>query len=396
MNTRLKKIVIPAVPALLIAAAWLAAGPLDPPVGPVAPAYKTLTEVEPRIAINATNTPGDANSVFKITQPGSYYLTGNITGVAARHGIEVAASNVTIDLRGHALTGVAASLDGISNDGNLVNNIRIENGNISGWSGDGIQFISGSNYHARHINAMTNSGWGIILDENGLVESCAASGNSAGGIGISGLNAVVQGCTVSSNPGTGIRLVDSGTVNGCSAFGNSIGIQTGIGVVVVHCSARDNTDDGIRVGSACVVRDCTAYSNGGDGIDSTGTSTTISNCTASFNVGSGIEVPGDCSIVGNTCDANGQGAGEAAGIQVTGTDCRVDSNTMMRNDTGLEVQLTGNFIVRNTAAGNTTNYEIIANNKVGTIVSAPDSLAISGSTGGAGVGSTNPWSNFSY
>jgi len=76
--------------------AW--AGPLDPPAGPVTSTYKTLTEVEPRTAINTTNTPGDADSLFKITQPGSYYLTGNITGVAAKHGIEIAVAATPVML----------------------------------------------------------------------------------------------------------------------------------------------------------------------------------------------------------------------------------------------------------------------------------------------------------
>jgi len=61
---------------------WVNAGDLNPPPGPVASTMKTLSEVEPRIAVNSINTPGDADSLFKITQPGSYYLTGNITGVA--------------------------------------------------------------------------------------------------------------------------------------------------------------------------------------------------------------------------------------------------------------------------------------------------------------------------
>lgn len=42
---------------ILLAGAWLAsAGDLTPPAGPVAPTHKTLTEVEPRIAVNAANT----------------------------------------------------------------------------------------------------------------------------------------------------------------------------------------------------------------------------------------------------------------------------------------------------------------------------------------------------
>lgn len=46
------------------------AGPLTPPGGAVAPSGKTLTEVEPRIAINATNTPGNASVLYRIAQPG--------------------------------------------------------------------------------------------------------------------------------------------------------------------------------------------------------------------------------------------------------------------------------------------------------------------------------------
>lgn len=40
---------------LLGSAAMLTAGPLDPPAGPVAPTYKTLQEVEPRIALSQTS-----------------------------------------------------------------------------------------------------------------------------------------------------------------------------------------------------------------------------------------------------------------------------------------------------------------------------------------------------
>src|SRR6478672_5324618 len=95
------------VAAVVATVLWVNAGDLNPPAGPVASTMKTLSEVEPRIAINATNTPGDADSVFKISQPGSYYLTGNVTGVASKYGIEIAASGVTVDLAGFELTGVA-------------------------------------------------------------------------------------------------------------------------------------------------------------------------------------------------------------------------------------------------------------------------------------------------
>jgi len=57
---------------------------------------KALDQVEPRILISSTTTPGDADSVFKITQPGSYYLGQNVVGVAGKSGIELTANHVTI------------------------------------------------------------------------------------------------------------------------------------------------------------------------------------------------------------------------------------------------------------------------------------------------------------
>jgi len=52
--------------------------------------------------------------------------------------------------------------------------------------------------------------------------------------------------------------------------------------------------------------------------------------------------------------------------------------------------------IRNSASNNGTNYVIDADNKVGPIVNAPNSGAISGNTGGAGVGSADPWANISF
>ncbi len=59
-------------------------------------------KAEKRAAINATNTPGDDNDAFIISQPGSYCLTGNVaTGLP--NGIEVTAGGVTVDLNGFAV-----------------------------------------------------------------------------------------------------------------------------------------------------------------------------------------------------------------------------------------------------------------------------------------------------
>src|ERR1051326_7927174 len=127
-RARIASIVI-AISGLAVSAAL--AGPLNPPGGPVSSSYKTLSEVEPRIAINATNTPGDSTCTYLITQPGSYYLTGNVTGASARSGIKIAASDVTLDLNGFTLTGVSGSYVAIGVVGAPAN-VTVMHGVVTG------------------------------------------------------------------------------------------------------------------------------------------------------------------------------------------------------------------------------------------------------------------------
>src|SRR6266850_592227 len=55
-------------------------------------------------ALAGNVTPGDAPGFpISITQPGSYRLSGNLTVPAATNGIEISASNVTIDLNGFSI-----------------------------------------------------------------------------------------------------------------------------------------------------------------------------------------------------------------------------------------------------------------------------------------------------
>ncbi len=357
--------------ALLVGKAH--AGPLNPPAGPIAP----TPGPEPRTAINLTNTPGDADSLFKITQPGSYYLTGNITGVAGRHGIEIAASGVTLDLMGFDLGGVPASLDGVSATIFNLTNITIRNGSVRGWGNEGVDL--GSNFA-----------------DNSTVIDVRASGNAGSGITV-GTGGMITGCSAAFNGGTGISTTSGGTITRCSAAGNtSNGIAAGSGSTITGCSAFDNTANGISTSGGSTITGCSASLNRARGI-STANGSTIIGCLANRNSGNGIAVTTNCLVLANTCQANGN-IGDGAGIHATASDNRIEGNNCTDNDRGIDVDVAGNIIIKNTCSGNTINWTIVANNVVGPILdrTAPASAAISGNSAPSSLGTTDANANFSY
>jgi parallel beta-helix repeat protein len=347
----------PAVFGLSVVASISLAGPLDPPAGPVAPTAKPLGEVEPRVAINSTNTRGDADSLFKITQPGSYYLTGNITGVAGKHGIEVAASSVTIDLNGFDMVGVPGmgAFDGISVTLSEARNIEVRNGTVRGWGDEGVDLGT------------------LAVDSAGIVKDVRATLNFGNGIAV-GRACLITGCIAFANNGHGISAGTSTTISGCTTY--------------------DNTGDGISTSTGCTITACSSTFNSGSGI-SAGIGSTVSGCTAYGNINNGIVAASDSRIADNACDSNGAGSDFGAGILVTGSDNRIENNNCTDNDTGIDADSAGNFIAGNTCSGNTLNWDIVAGN-VCFVVEAITSAAITGNAGGTSPGSTDPNANFSY
>ena len=424
-NARTRTVLSLSTLALLITGGLLYAGPLDPPAGPVTSTYKTLTEVEPRTAINLTNTPGDADSLFKITQRGSYYLTGNITGVPGRHGIEIVASGVTLDLMGFDLVGSAevAALDGVSVTALNLTNITIRNGSVRGWGGDGVDVGNSSNNLLDGLRASANTGNGIAIGTGSTISGCSAYNNTAIGIwAVAG--STVTGCTAYSNNGDGIVAGEGSTVTGCTAYLNgelfftANGIRAGSGSTVTGCTAHSNTGDGIFASSGSTVTGCTAHSNTRDGI-SAGSGSTVAGCTSSFNFGNGIsasssstvtgctarlnngdgiQFDSDCRVTDNICESNGFGAGSGAGIFATGGDNRIEGNHCTDNDRGIDVDAAGNIIIRNTCASNAINWVIAANNYYGPIINRTGvvTAVVNGSAAAGTLATTDPNANFTY
>lgn len=137
------------------------------------------------------------------------------------------------------------------------------------------------------------------------------------------------------------------------------GISAGVGSVVKNCSAVGNGDDGITI-TFGEVRGCTCYGNDGDRIH------------AGF----------DSIIIGNNCSNND------IGIDVGGRRARIEGNNVLGNTmAGIRVSGISNLIIRNSAARNSPNYDIAADNAVGEIIDVTGS-------GGVPFTSGSPWANF--
>lgn len=127
-----------------------------------------------------------AGGSYPITQPGSYKLSGNLIVSAGFDGIDVSASNVTIDLNGFSITslqsGTTSTGNGIRERGQL-SNVRIHNGSLAGFN-NGVFFISSTRVDVQElvVDALSNSfgtpliGSAVVVGANSLVRHVLSNG----------------------------------------------------------------------------------------------------------------------------------------------------------------------------------------------------------------------------
>ncbi|HZW07348.1 MAG TPA: hypothetical protein VFF65_09505, partial [Phycisphaerales bacterium] len=186
------------LPTLLAAvtAASTLAGPLNPPAGAIAPTAKPLAEIEPRRAIGP-GFPGDAVSVFVITEPGSYYLAAPVSGTAGKHGISIHASNVTLDLNGFDVVGVAGSLTGIRTSF-APTNLTVRNGTIRNWGAEGLLALNTVGVRIVDVVSRDNGAGGFISGARSSYTRCQAAANGYNGFG-SGAGTTFTHCSAVDN-----------------------------------------------------------------------------------------------------------------------------------------------------------------------------------------------------
>ena len=305
---------------------------------------------------------------FTISSPGSYYLTTNLVGVAGQDGIRINSSNVSLNLNGMRLRGVAGSLSGIKVNGTGRTAITIMNGTIADWGQHGVDATIASHLHVQGVIATGMAGLGLRLGSDSLVLHCQAAGNGSVGISVAGSSSI-ESCTASGNVGAGIDASQRSRVS--------------------RCVADENRGTGIRTSSESTVSECSASFNEGVGF-SLDSASTIVGCTAARNWSHGIRVTQfsrvkDCSsfFAGNqngvVLDPN------AAGIVAELHSNTLEGNYTSGNGVAITVLGVGNFVTRNTSQLDVASFQVPPGNSLAPVVSASD-LATS----------TNPAANYKF
>jgi hypothetical protein len=371
-----------------------AQGSLAPPGAP-APTMKSLDQIEARTPVDATHTPGIGIALLAITNPGSYYLTGNIIGATKMHGISIQTSDVTLDLNGFQMIGASGSLYGIvTAAGAASQNIVIRNGTLRNWesgvagssgyceiehvrvyacTSDG--FDLGDHCTIKDCTGAGNGGSGITVGDGCFVADCIVSSNVAGIYG--GSNCVISGCHASYNSGDGVSLMSYFNISKSIAdFNGELGFDLGENGQIRGCGANTNHLDGIRTESGSAIRECAANDNE-VGIRAED-NCRITGCTATGNT-DGIDVDANSIVMDNSANANSY-AGILSGSSGAN---RIENNQTLNNgQLGISSNVSApDIVVRNTSSGNIGGNYFPTNTATFGPLQTPASA-------------TSPWANF--
>ena len=239
----------------------------------------TAGAVDGTIDINQAKVLAAGGFPYSISSSGSYRLTGNLTVSGPKNAIQVAASNVSIDLNGFSIVGGSNSFGGVV----AVNqsNVIVKNG------------------------VVTSFNTAVSVGTGGVVENVIA--NSIRDVGIHTQdNAIVRHCTANS------ALAGIQCFSGCSFTDNTIIAGSSDGIdCESNCLIGGNTisyNSSIAFGISCGNPGCLIQNNivkgNGTGIEAFDSTTSYGNNVLTGNV---TGVTGGTSLgAGNTnlCDGS--------------------------------------------------------------------------------------------
>ena len=353
-------------------------------------------DCDPRFKLDSVAYNADYNgfyAMYVIEHPGSYYFTDSILASEDdSYGIIIAASNVSLDLNGYSISGAGNS--GTVGSGIYIygsqENITIKNGFVVDWVEDGIDADNASNSLIYEIIVTGNGEEGILIGNQNAIIECIANDNDNNGIETrDGCN--ILRCNASENGGYGIKLDSASQVINCTAYSNTQdGIVLQYGSLAVGCAVSKNAAHGIDATSASSIIKCTSYNNDGSGFRlDEGCSITIS--VAYSNTNYGVLAIGTTGSIHKSFFHDN----DISGIYCSNaTECniRIEQNHITDNTTyGIDMVSGGGLVIKNTAAGNGTAYNLHANTNYGPIVDVSSAGDISGTTN-----ADHPFANFSF
>jgi hypothetical protein len=413
MKTRFK-IVIATAATGVSALCLFGQGSLTPP-GPPGPTMKTLDQLDAKLE---KRTP-ISSLPFVINQPGSYYVTQDLTLASGIDGITINANDVSIDLNGFRLNGGNAGHHGIKTPGD-ISRTEIRNGTLINWAVLGVYLpgsssrvedlrIDGTNSGilvglqsiVRRCNVRINAGGlgdatGIGAFMQVVIADCAVVAERAGcgGISVNG-GATIRNCTVSGIDRTGIGIaLYSGCVESVAVTGFEFGIRQWIanGAATIDRATVQDCSTGIFLYNDAVIANCVinapdlSASGTGPGIEGSdrvtvvntvinrhkkgmkmGTSASISRCTAGSNTQMGFDLGDGANVNGCTVRQNsGDGIRVAGGGLIAGNLC--DANTGVSiNATGFTNRIEGNTVLSSGSGIRLeAKFNIVIKNTLGT------------------------------
>jgi hypothetical protein len=368
-----------AVGALAMARSARAATCGDP--GPLSPTGPTMRQIFEKVAETDVGTaearipiqslPSSATALYRISQPGVYYLTDNILGVAGSAGVEVDSSDVEIECDGFCFIGVPGTRQGIVSTG-AHHAIGVYDVEFVGWQETCIDLSSSTDCYAEEVwcrscNCVSPLGLGAIaLGDGGTIDDCNVFQCNAAHLR-TGVNGIVEECVIRECVSSSILSVGPAVVEDNFLTGNSGGSGISVDTGAVILSNRLVSSSGIQAGGDSVVQE-----------------NDLSACPG------GIVVNGSsCTVEENHVSSGGSGisvVSPATSVMVEG------NNVIGCTGTGISVTATGCIIVRNSVSSPTgTAYSIGGGNSYGSIVSA---VAV-GDLGSLGI-ALDTWINFEF